>query len=1107
MLPLSVELLGPVRAWREGVEVDVGAARRRAVFAMLAVRAGQAVSRDELIDGVWGDSPPATAGASLYTYVSGLRRAFEPQRAKRGSAEIVVSTDAGYSLRINDAGLDVCRFEQHRVRAHALAAADAGRALDELEQGLRLWHGDALSGVPGPFAQSQRARLFELRLATVERRAELALAVGGGAEVVAELSGLVAEHPMREGLRALLITALHREGRAAEALAVYRDARRMLVDELGIEPGPALRRAHQEVLGGDGPREPAIMAGRLHRASVPELEKTGVVGRERELALLRRAVVDVVQGRGRAVWVEGEPGIGKSVLLAAGLAAAADTGCTVGWATCDELGWRFPLRVVLDGLEVTTSSPDRRRVALAEALIDPVDTSTGWPAGDPLSDAVDRLLSFVEGLCAEAPLVLVVDGLQWADEASVVVWHRLLRLVHRLPLLLVAAARPVPRRPDLVRVRRAVAESGGDVVGLAALPAAEVAALVTGLVGASAGDNLRRLVAHAGGNPLYVREAVDWLLREGLDELGDGIAEPEMPPSLVSSLTRRLGFLSPEATEVLRWAALLGTEFSVGDAATVAARPVSDLVAVVDEATAAGVLADAGPRLAFRHPLVRHALYYGMPGAVRTALHRQAAESLAKAGASVEVVAGQLAAARTVVDPWVADWLAVNADAVAKNAADLAAGLLRTAVDQPTVDPVSREQLAGRLAELLFRLGGRPDAEARYVLARTRDGGLAAEMRWMLVHLRHMRDLEGGTAEPAESVEALRVTVADDGVPPIWRARLEALLAAVLAEVQPIGEAAEEMAWRALRRAEDVRDDFAAAHAWRVLGQVSSARLDQEEALARVDRGLAVVRARADLRGMHAALSADKACTLRDLDRLADADLVLRASRESAEPSTSGAVRVATAVQHYWLGRWDDAVREGGPHDVDRLVAVRRGRVALARHHVDTGNGFWSAAEAFVAEAAGQVDQAIAVLEPLLGAPRTRGRHQWLPLLTRLALAAGRSEIAVRAAQVCAQDAAAERVRAGAAAAAAHCLGLVEGDPAPVLAAARRYREVGRPVELAEALENAAVLIAACGDDTGARTVFEEAVACYGRLGAVLDVRRAEARLLRFSDDGMGRTG
>ncbi|MBW4720282.1 BTAD domain-containing putative transcriptional regulator [Saccharothrix obliqua] len=1075
--PLAVELLGPVRARRDGVEVDVGAARRSAVFAMLATRAGQAVSRAELITGVWGDAPPATAEAGLYSYVSGLRRALEPRRSPRSADGLLVSTGGGYSLRIDPASLDVHRFEQHRARARALADTDVIGALHELEHALALWRGEALAGVPGPFAEAQRARWGELRLATVEQRAGLALAAGRGAGLVDELTALIGEHPVREGLHALLVTALHREGRQGEALGAYRAAERVLADEMGIEPGPALRRAHREVL------EP--VAARARRTPPAEVVGTGFVGRAEELGVLRDAVADVAAGRGGAVWLAGEPGIGKSALLAAGLAGAADAGCRVAWAAGDELGGRLPLRVVLDALDVIGGHADH--------LVDRAALANEWPR------AVDRLAEHVAAVCADGPLILVVDGVQWADEASVRFWQGLLRLPARLPLLLVAAARPVPRRADVARVRRAVADTGGRVVELGALPPADVAALVTGLIGAPPGPDLRALCAKAGGNPRYTKELVDALLRDGRIEFRDCVAVVDglldrdcvrtVPPTLLPALTKWLGFLSPEATGVLRWASLLGDEFSLGDAATVAGKLVSDLVTAVDEAAAAGVLADAGARFTFRYPLLRHALYQGMPAAVRTALHRQAAQSLAEAGAPVDVVARQLAAAPTAVDTWAADWLVAHARVLAERAPDLAAGLLRTVIDHPSVAAATRERLAARLADLLFRLGRRPDAEAGYVLARSDDPELTAEMRWMLRYLRHAKG--GPTA-----ATALRAAVSEEDVPAVWRARVAALLST---PPHASGEEAERMARLALRHAEEADDAYASAHAWRALWLAHATRLDHDGALVCVDRGLSAVADRADLRDWHARLTADKAATLRHLDRLADADAVLRAGL--AADDGSEALRTAAATHDYWLGRWDAVTGCAAA-----LVAARRGEVGgipvIGRAPAD-GHCYVFVAEALRAEAAGQPERALALAQRLLPTPRTAGRHQWLPLLTRLALGAGRRDLAVRVAAMGAADAELERRPGGAAAAALRCLGLVDGDPDPVLAAARRYREVGRPVELAEALEDAAALLAARGRLTAARTALEEAVAGYHRLGAVLDTDRA----LHRAASQEGRTG
>ncbi|MEU4745322.1 BTAD domain-containing putative transcriptional regulator, partial [Actinosynnema sp. NPDC023658] len=513
---MFVELLGSVRAFLGETEVDLGAARRRAVFAVLALRAGQPVPVGELVDAVWGDEPPANAEASVYTYVSGLRRQLEPQRSARSASGVLVSTGLGYSLRLTDSSSDVALFEEHRRRA--AAAPDAEGALKELDVALALWRGEALRGVPGPFASAQRARLAELRLVTAERRAEVLVELGRHAEAVGELTELTDQHPLREGLRALLMTALHRAGRHAEALEVFRDTRRMLVDQLGIEPGVGLTGLHQRLL-----HELVAPAAPL-RSALPTRKPPAaptLLSRDRELEALRRAVADLSgTGRGGCLWLEAEPGMGKSALVAATLAEAGQRGCSIAWGVGDELSMRFPLRVLLDCLEISTSSSDRRRAEVAEALLGGSDSEP-----DAELDAVERLVGLVIELCGRAPLVLSVDDLHWADEVSLLVWHRLTRLVRRLPLLLVSACRPVPRRDDVERVRDAVEAAGGDVIRLDPLPDEVLVELVSRRLAATPAGGLRELVEQAGGNPAYALDAVDDLVRRGAVRVQAGVAD------------------------------------------------------------------------------------------------------------------------------------------------------------------------------------------------------------------------------------------------------------------------------------------------------------------------------------------------------------------------------------------------------------------------------------------------------------------------------------------------------------------------------------------------------------------------------------------------------
>ena len=258
MVPLRVGVLGPVTVWRGGCEVVAGRPRQLAVLGLLATRANRVVSRSELVDAVWGDQPPVSVDSGIYTYVAGLRRVLEPDRPRRGPdsrrapRHVLVSSGGGYLLRLGPDGLDANQFEESLGRSRSLrASGDARAAARVVDEALALWRGQPFAGVPGPFAEAERLRLTELRTTAAEERADLMLAQGQSAAAVPELTTLVTEHPLRERARGLLMIALYRCGRQADALRTFYDARERLAEDLGIDPGTELSRIHQRVLAMD----------------------------------------------------------------------------------------------------------------------------------------------------------------------------------------------------------------------------------------------------------------------------------------------------------------------------------------------------------------------------------------------------------------------------------------------------------------------------------------------------------------------------------------------------------------------------------------------------------------------------------------------------------------------------------------------------------------------------------------------------------------------------------------------------------------------------------------------------------------------------------------
>ena len=266
-------LLGPLLVRRGDAAVPVPAAKHRVLLAALLLEAGRPVGLDELTEVLWGPAPPVTARVSLQNYVMRLRRILAD-----GAPPRIVTQPGGYLINVEPGELDISRFESALAAGRAAARAGAWEeAAAVLADGLALWRGEPLSAVPSEVLLAREVpRLAELRLQALEARIDAELHLGRPAEVIVELRGLVAAEPLRERLHALLMTALVRDGQQAGALAAYQAARRVLVDELGAEPGPELQRLQQQVLAGPQPGPPP------RRPAGPGQ----LVGRNAELAAL-----------------------------------------------------------------------------------------------------------------------------------------------------------------------------------------------------------------------------------------------------------------------------------------------------------------------------------------------------------------------------------------------------------------------------------------------------------------------------------------------------------------------------------------------------------------------------------------------------------------------------------------------------------------------------------------------------------------------------------------------------------------------------------------------------------------------------------------------------
>src|SRR5579859_6272412 len=850
-----------------------------------------------------------------------------------------------------------------------------------------------------------------------------------------------------------------------------------------------------------------------------------LVGRDSEMALLTGLVREVARGHGSSVLIEGEPGIGKSALVRAATATAPEAGCEVFWGAGDELSQALPLLPFLDGLRVREPSVNQRRDTIVRLLRGEVTAGRGTDVPAVLAE---QILALVAEECAVRPTVLVIDDLQWADQASITLWGRLARAARHEPLLLVGMTRPVPHRDDVLALRRMVDDAAR--LQLTGLAEAAVSELVTSLAGGRPDDDLLRLAGGAAGNPLYVTELVAALARGSsltvTDAGGARLASGSAPGSLAAAIADRLGFVTGPVREVLRAAALLGADFAVTDLATVLGRSVADLIPAVDEACAVGVLAESRHGLGFRHPLIRAALYEEMPASVRAAWHRAAGRALAEAGAPTDRVARQLLRAADgsgspaePADDWMLDWLTQNADLLVGQAPGVAAELLTRAVASFAAGSSEHDWLVSRLADALYRVGDTARAEqvVNRALEHAVDPDLLLDLHWTLAQCR----IKAGSS--AESLATLDRALATPGLSARHRARLLVLAARTRCNLGEI-EKAGQVATSALAAASEAGDNWAMGWALHVLSLVTSAQGKMTDALPLFDRALAVTQAEPALTDLRLLLQINKAVTLGDLDQYEEALAVARQAHQLAD-QVGTVIRLTQAhcalgQLLFETGRWDDALAEVGVLQKDlnepaaaccdlgiaAVISFHRGEVATARRQLAAAVPFakrigrrlvgsLALARSLDCEIDGALPEALAELTAGIGdnSEELEEIEDLLADAVRLAAEIGDPGTAQTLAGHAAALAAGSEVPHRQANA-LYCRSLLDNDPVSLLTAAELYDQAGRPLLRAKALEAAAGYFVRSGDRDQARHAFTRAVEVYISLGATVDVARLRTK-------------